>query len=168
MKLSKNNKALIEAYKKGYRVTKEGRVSYKSNVLRQSGKYYYRFGVRCIIDGVREMVNVKVHRLQAYQKYGEIIFVTGVQVRHKNNIPKDNSWGNILIGTQSQNKMDLPKEERIRIATIAASHLKKYDNIEVIDFYNKCKSYKETMKKFNISSKGTLHYILNGKKRKAA
>lgn len=57
--------------------------------------------------------------------------------------------------------MDIPKQVRIKKSLHASSFLKKYENDEVKKYYNKTKSYKKTMSKFNISSKGTLHYILN-------
>lgn len=41
-----------------------------------------------------------------------------------------------------------------------ASKLQKYDRAAIRDFYNACKSYKQTMEHFRIRSAGTLHYIL--------
>ena len=72
----------------------------------------------------------------------------------------DNSYENILIGTHSQNMMDISKELRLKKALKATSFVRKYNKEEVIKFHNKSKSYKETMEKFNILSKGTLNYIL--------
>ena len=55
----------------------------------------------------------------------------------------------------------MPKEDRLKYALNATKHVRKYDKQEVRDYYNSCKSYAKTMEKFNISSKGTLHFILN-------
>jgi hypothetical protein len=58
--------------------------------------------------------------------------------------------------------MDKSKEIRLRTA-INATPIK-YSNVDEIRmYYNTCHSYKKTMEKFNISSKGTLHYILNSR-----
>ena len=51
--------------------------------------------------------------------------------------------------------LDIPKEQRI----INAGH-RKYPYEEIKTFHSKTKSYKMTMKKFQISSKGTLNNIL--------
>ena len=63
---------------------------------------------------------LKVHRLQAYQKFGDKIFDKGIQVRHLNNIKNDNSFENIEIGTPSQNQLDNPKELNHRRAKFAS------------------------------------------------
>lgn len=104
---------------------------------------------------------LRAHRLQAYQKYGDKIFDKEIVVRHLNGNPLDNSWNNILIGTNKDNQMDIPKQIRVKRSLHATSFVRKYDKEEVKLFYKENKSYKKTMEKFNISSKGTLHYILN-------
>jgi hypothetical protein len=55
---------------------------------------------------------LKIHKLQAYKKFGEEIFKQGIVVRHLNGNKTDNSWENISIGTQSDNMMDRSEEER--------------------------------------------------------
>lgn len=105
--------------------------------------------------------NYHKHRVQAYQKYGDRLYEKGIVVRHLNGDKLDNSWENIAIGTQSDNMMDVPKQVRIKKAVHAASHNIKYNYKEVKEFHKISKSYKETMLKFNISSKGTLYHILN-------
>lgn len=147
------------AFKRGYVATEEGVLlnpkgleigfvknsGYNSTMIRVKGK----------------QVNFMVHRLQAYQKYGCKLYEDDIVVRHKNNIKGDNSWGNILIGNQSQNMMDIPKQIRIKKAQHAASFNTKYNKEDIKNFHNIDKSYKKTMNRFNISSKGTLNYILN-------
>lgn len=107
-----------------------------------------------------------VHRLQAYQKFGDKIFENKIVVRHLNGNYLDNSWDNILIGTFSDNKMDIPKENRIKSATTASRKMQ--DNIRTYDerclIYEDLKNnipYKEVMLKHNISSKGTLSFMKN-------
>lgn len=149
-----------EAYLKGYRVTSEGvPLSKRGCIKPRIGTNGYMF------ISVRFSSNVKkieIHRLQAFQKYGEKLFEKGVQTRHLNGDRLDNSWDNIAIGTQSENMMDIPKHIRVAKALFASSKLRKYNKLEVIEYYNTTKSYSKTMIKFNISSKGTLHYILKG------
>lgn len=157
---SKAQKGLLIAVEKGYTINKQGNVrNPKGNTvngfLNKEG--YRTFGIR----NKTAVYKIAFHRFQAYQKYGDLIFDSKMVSRHKNNIISDNTWNNILIGSQSMNMMDIPKETRIKRAIHAASFLKKYNNEKVISFYEKVKSYKKTMEHFNISSKGTLHYILN-------
>lgn len=54
----------------------------------------------------------KVHRIQAYIKYGVLIYEKGMMVRHLNNNKLDNSWINIAIGTAYDNAHDIPIEKR--------------------------------------------------------
>jgi hypothetical protein len=117
MELSKSNKALICAYKKGYRVKKDGSVKgLRKNSLKLSiYNGYYKFNVK--MNG--NSFSIKVHRLVAYQKYGEKLFKEGIQVRHLNNNKRDNSFSNISIGTASENALDKPKKTRRRASLIA-------------------------------------------------
>jgi hypothetical protein len=157
--LTKVNRGIIHANNIGYKVNENGEViSNRGNIrkLNDNKKGYYRISIR--LNG--EQINIPVHKMVAYQKFGDKIFEKGIQVRHLNSNSFDNSYDNIEIGTQSKNMMDTPKEERIRRAKHASSFLKKYNHEKVISFYNNCKSYKKTMEKFDISSKSTLNFIL--------
>lgn len=153
------NKVKI-AYEKGYRVDKEGNPSSSFGPLKYclNKKGYKIIGVK--IEGLAK--NVFVHRLQAFQKYGDDMFEKGIQVRHKNGISTDNSWDNILIGTASENRMDIPAHIRLSSAMRASSFIKKHDHEKVISYHmTNGNSYKKTMLEFNIPSKGSLHWILN-------
>lgn len=57
--------------------------------------------------------------------------------------------------------MDVPEQIRIKKALHATSFCRKYNKDEVRKFHSHSKPYIKTMNKFGISSKGTLHYILN-------
>lgn len=162
MVLSKNNQAILTAHKKGYKVDTDGNVFYKNRKLKLSKTSYGypRFGVRTRINGENKMRHICVHRFQAYQKYGEIIFVDGIQVRHLNNIKEDCSYKNIAVGTQKQNMQDRSPENRLKHAIYASSFIKKHNHSKVIAAYKAGKSYSQIMKEFNISSKGTVHFIV--------
>lgn len=150
------------AYLKGYRITDIGNIiNPKGNIVKgwiSKDTGYLAFAIRI----KNKIANVAFHRLQAFQKYGNKLYKKGIEVRHFNGIKLDNTFTNILIGTSSENKMDIPESIRINRAIYAASFIKKYNKIDVIKYHNENgKSYKKTMQHFSISSKGTLHYILN-------
>ena len=166
MKLTKNDRVLLEAYQKGYRSDDEGNVWYEGTMRkltiglesRNKNKPYYRFSCRTTEN---YNATVRVHRLQAYQKFGNKIFDKNIVVRHLDDDSLNNHIDNIAIGTRQDNCLDIPKEKRIEYAKHAASFCIKYNAEEVKQFYNSCLSYKQTMERFNIKSKGTLHHILN-------
>lgn len=150
---------IIYAYNKGYRVLSDGTLINKNGkILKPSIRSSYYFATSLRYYGKLKQINV--HRLQAYQKFSDKIFVKGIEVRHLNGNSKDNSWDNIGIGTASENQMDIKQEIRISRATYASSFIKKHNHEEIYDFYKNNKSYKLTMEKFNISSNGTLNYII--------
>ena len=149
-----------KAYDKGYRITKEGEVigvkGFTVGHYSQNG--YLRFKIR---DENGENKNASAHRLQAYQKFGERIYEPGTVVRHLDGDQKNNHVDNIAIGTMKDNIMDIPAQKRIDRALHATSFVRKYDKKEVREFHEIKGSYKTTMEHFGISSKGTLHHILN-------
>lgn len=155
------NKVKI-THDKGYRITKTGGIlNPKGEPLKGATSVYVHIGVR--IGGKRK--KCKVHRLQAYQKFGDKMFEDGVVVRHLDGNPLNNSWDNIAIGTHSDNMMDMSKEVRLAKALHATSFVRKHDKTAVYEFYQKCRSYKKTMAEFNISSKGTLNFIIKSREK---
>lgn len=156
----KVNDRILAAIAKGYSVDKQGDVWYNDNLrVLRCNRGYMEFSIRC--DGEKKPQNVPVHRLQAYQKFGDKIFQSGIVVRHLDGNPTNNAYDNIEIGTHQQNMMDIPVEQRIAHAKHAASAMIKYDVDDVKKYHAEVKSYAKTMAHFNISSKGTLNYILN-------
>lgn len=162
--MSKGNIALLEAVKRGYSVTDSGcaknpnGINLKGNLSCGYLKISVRVGKNCW--------GVPIHRLQAYQKYGEAIFEKGVHVRHLNGLAHDNSVGNISIGSSSDNHMDKPVEVRIRCATTASrSYQNKIRSLEnrLSIYYDLQKglSFSKIMKKHFVSSKGTLSFMKN-------
>ena len=67
------------------------------------GKKYKGFTVRLKTG---EKVTVLVHKLQAYQKFGEAMFEFNIVVRHMNDNSLHNNWENIELGTQIENMRD--------------------------------------------------------------
>ncbi len=141
-------------------------------VVDEDGVFYNPKGVKigCVNDNGYVQTKIKVngkdvklmcHRLQAHQKYGARLYADGIVTRHLNGVKSDNSWSNIAIGSQSENIMDMPENIRIKKAIHATSFVRKYNKEQIRRFHAKDGSYKKTMAKFGISSKGTLHFILN-------
>lgn len=144
-----------EAYNKGYRINKQEIVLNTLNKelkpnIKKTG--YYTFSIR--ING--RVSNVFVHKLQAYQKYGNTLFNNDIVVRHYNGNSLDNSEDNILIGTQSDNMMDKSEINR----KLDASN-PKYNHEDILKSKEEGLSYSEIMLKYNISSKGTISFIVN-------
>lgn len=160
--LTKQAKVLIEAHKKGYRISENGEIMSPSGrkLKGRVKRYYLEFGIR--FHG--KVRHVPVHRMVAYQKYGDLLFQAEC-VRHLDGNPLNNCPDNIEIGTQSDNMMDIPYEIRKRKATIAShSYSMKWDKNDVKkikEFYNEVRSYAKTMEKFGIKSKSSLHFILH-------
>lgn len=159
---SKASFAIRGAYNKGYRVI-DGCVISPSGAkrkLRVSIKGYYTFTMKV----GKEAYPIQVHALLAFQKFGDSVFEEGVEVRHLDNIKLNISDDNIAIGTGSQNMQDKPKEQRTHMAIVAATNLRKFSDSEIDEIramHLGVKSYKRVMEEFGISSKGTLHRILN-------
>lgn len=154
-----NRDKIILAIEKGYMATDEGNIiGIKGKILRGViNKRNYR--VFTLRDGKKNRL-IFNHHIVAFQKFGEMLFEKGMEVRHLNGNSLDNSWLNIRIGTHQQNMMDKSAEVRLTSAMKATSHIRKYDKNEVRDFYAK-NGWKKTMDNFKISSKGTLSYVLN-------
>ena len=158
-KNSKNKKALIRAYEKGYRII-DGVITYKNrNPKGWITKQGYRaFSVRTYKGS--KTYRVMVHRLVALQKYGNKIFKKGIEVRHQNNNPLDNSESNILIGTHKQNCNDKPVDVRMRVAINASSFAKKHDHEKIMSLHDSGLSYTKIMEVTGITSKGTVSFII--------
>ena len=151
------------AYEKGYRSTKDGEViglhGYKLKLHLHktcNRKYFY-----CEYNG--KVIGIPVHRLVAYEKYGRRLHDKGMVTRHKNGNRFDNSWDNILIGTQSENMMDKSPEARKWLAMIGAKAQRKLSEEEVQQLRRDRDAgslYSELMAKYGIA-KSTVSYIVN-------
>lgn len=147
------------AFEKGYRIDCLGKILGLSGSElkgRVSNHGYLTFGFR----HKTKTYQLHFHRLQAYQKYGDNMFEKGLVCRHIDGDKLNNSYDNIVIGTQSENMMDIPAHIRMASALKATSFVKKHDHDLINDFHVNCGSYDKTMREFGISSKGTLHFIL--------
>jgi hypothetical protein len=168
---STSNKGLIEAYNRGYRVI-NGKVYNPNNNLlngwvrqQKDTKSNYKYFTHCFAIKVgKKSLQCPVHRLVAYQKFGDQMFEPGIQVRHLDGNSLNNLEENIELGTQSQNMMDIPEEKRKSHSILATTYNRRFTDNEmgkIRNYYKSCHSYKKTKTKFNISSSGTLWNMLN-------
>lgn len=161
-----SNLVLIYAYNKGYRII-NGNIHSPNNKLlknqnNKSNKSYSKFTIYYL----KKSIKVSVHRLVAFQKYGDKLFKKGIEVRHLDGNPQNNLEENIAIGTCRDNHLDIPVSKRILLATNAAKHLRKFNDLEIKQIRTDHKqglSYNKLMEKYNITSKGTMSYIINHK-----
>lgn len=154
----------IGAHLRGWRVLEDGSVlkpNGRKQPLHVGTSHYLRFTVN--IGDARKCV--WVHKLAAYQKYGDQAFESGVEVRHRDNNKHNNRLDNILIGTRSQNMMDRPKEQRIALAQYAADGNRCLTDEEARSLLSDRAggmTYKELSKKYLIS-KSSISYIVHGR-----
>lgn len=154
--MSQHNELIKLSALKGYTVNNDGVLFNKKGDQINLGvtkSNYKTFNLRQKNGGPRR---VFIHKLQAYQKYGEDAFMEGIVVRHLDGNSLNNSFENIAIGTQSDNMMDIPKEKRI----LKASH-PKHDHAAIVQDKINGLTIKEIMAKYSISSKGTVSFIIN-------
>jgi hypothetical protein len=156
--MNKTQRALMIAFDKGYRVV-EGELYYKGKKRKStvSNKGYLFFTVR---NDESEKYPVFIHRLVAFQKYKDLIFETGAQVRHFDGNKLNNLDINILIGTAYDNSMDRKPEDRMRCALMGTDCIKKHNHDEVLNLYSQGLSYGKIMKLTGIKSKGSIGYIV--------
>ena len=162
---TKNHRNEIIAYKKGYRITKEGNLTNpKGDIIKGYKKNGYRYYKLRKEGDWGKYHEFKLSRLQALQKFGYSIYEEGIVVRHLNGIRDDDSYDNIAIGTQSQNLMDCPKEERQERGYNASRKIVKHSDETVIKIradHALGMSYRQIGKKYNITSGGSLHHIIH-------
>lgn len=153
--MSKTNEAIREAHRRGYIVLDDGAVISPYGTIRsqrirgnkKKDRYYY---ISMAFD--KKSFPLPVHKLMAFQKYGEKMFENGICVRHLNGDSLDNAVGNIAIGTLSNNMMDQLPEKRLLHAKAASEKIMIKDWSKA-DFLRRCKlSYRNIHKLTNIST----------------
>jgi hypothetical protein len=111
-------------------------------------------------------VGVLVHRLAAYQKYGERLFGARMVVRHRDGDCRNNGLSNVLIGTHHDNAMDQPEEVRQSRAKVASKVGAAAQRKLSADEADKLRAdrqagatYKELMQKYGISKTGVSYIV---------
>lgn len=147
------------AKRKGYYIDKEGNVYYKGKprVVTTNNLGYKVFTIK-ITPNIQ--INIKCHRLQAYQKFGDKLYKKGFEVRHLNNNPGDNSFQNIAIGNHSQNYKDSLPEVRQVVSQKGGDANRKYNHLNVLFLRSLGLTYNEISTRTGIK-KGMISWILN-------
>ena len=160
--MSQYNDHLLHAFSLGYRVSENGDVvrdGRKIGLQNPGGYLVFRTKLH------QKTITVFVHRLQAYQKYGEEIFKQGIESRHKDGNSLNNAYDNILIGTHSQNMFDIPLAIRKSKAVKGAEKVRRFTP-EQIDRIRQEKnqgfSLRQLAGKYE-TCKSTISYIVNRK-----
>ncbi len=165
MNLSKTNRVLLLAVEKGYKFAEDNKIvgpSGKTKTIRLDKDGYPYIGIH--YENNRGFP-VTLHKLKAYFLYGNEIFKNGIEIRHKDNNKLNLNDSNIILGTHAENQRDLPKEQVIKIATKAASHLRKFTEGDIDQIKNKRKNgylLSDLSKEYKCS-KSTIFYIINNK-----
>ncbi len=103
--------------------------------------------------------------LQAFQKYGENFFLAEA-TRHFNGNRQDDSWDNIVIGSDQDNSMDRPKEQRQRMAQAAADAARVFTEDQVLEMRRLKQggmSLRLLCERFSLKSKSHMSQIVNCK-----
>jgi transposase len=155
--VSKSNIALVETYNQGVRCDEEGNLLSPDNTprrLREDKDGYLIFSNNVSFGSYP----VKLHRLQAYQKYGDKLFEDGIMTRHLDGNPKNNNINNIDIGDNYQNQQDIPEDIRKKRSVRGLIEAKKANTKYTDEFkrevaeymYIECHTSREAEKKFNL------------------
>ena len=120
--MNRQTRVLIHAHEHGYYVDEQGRLRNARGwilspyIHTKNVCSYYAFRIR-------KHGYFYVHRLCAYQKFGDNMFEPGIQVRHKNSDSLDNTPDNILLGTPKENSHDIPVHRRGRPSKLSVEQI---------------------------------------------
>lgn len=171
MRTSKAVRAVIEAHRRGYYVDDHGIVhgmrGPRQCTIDDAG--FYRFNIwarkkegQRRRKGRPERMHVYVHKLAAFQKFGEAaIRDPHLRIWHENRDRLDNRPANIVMRTQSQIAMAMPQAARVAYAINAARKLRALSNKQLVRFRELSEagaSLKVLAKRFKIA-KSTASYI---------
>lgn len=155
------------AYEQGYRVvdgvvySRRGKVA-KPQISNGYARFTLRVPVRYSPDRPRRVARVPVHRLVAYQKYGDKALMKGMVVRHIDSDPSNNLPDNILIGTPSQNMMDKPAKVRYEQSIHAALHQRIWDDELILAIKQDRRlglTYRQLAEKYGLNNKRQARHI---------
>lgn len=161
-----SNEALLRyAIERGYRVV-DGDVWHPNGErpvrLRLNPAGYQRFGVHSRTRRLKGPV--LVHRLAAWQKFGEALFHAKL-VRHLDGNRLNNAPENLALGTDRDNFMDQPPPARRARARRAASGRRKLTQEQAEQLRRDREAgatYAVLMERYGIT-KAAVSYIVNGK-----
>ncbi len=158
--MSKTNLALLLAYQRGYRIVNEVIFNDKGKIVPGYISGGYRKFSVIIANSV---MNVKVHRFVALQKFGDEIFNKGVLVRHLDGNPLNNREDNIEIGSVADNSYDRDSFTRLAHAYKASLNNQTLgiDTVRLIKLDRESgMSYSDIGKKYSVPVTN-IYYLIN-------
>lgn len=165
--MSGTQQAVRAAFEKGYRVNDQGQVISRLGKIRALALKVHRTGDRRHVFTIQMERNkffpIPVHRLLAFQLFGDAAFGPGIEVRHLDGNSLNNTPSNIALGTKSQNEMDKPAANRRLQAQKAGKVASRHTDEtweQVRADHATGMSYKKLRKKYGISL-GALSYQLS-------
>ena len=112
--MSQSNRNVIRAYELGFYFDfNKGELVRPTGYRRKELKIYgkQRYPVDSFTENGKSR-SFKIHRLAAYQIFGNLVFKKDVVVRHLDDNPLNLSFENISIGSVKENSHDIPLEVR--------------------------------------------------------
>ena len=166
--MSLANEIVKLAHKNGYRVTADGKLTNPAGTVVKTVPDTYGYlskGMRVdnLLGKRGSPRRLMVHKLAAFQKFGDACFEKGIQVRHLDGNRKNNSPDNIKIGSASENSYDRPRKQRKEQAIIASQSLRKLTAPQIEELKRdrvKGDTYLKLCSKYGVA-KSTVAYILN-------
>lgn len=124
-----SDRAIVLAKQQGYTANKQGDVftpkgkKVKGSVMGRGKNPTLHKRMTVYVSGLNDRghASVLMHRFIAYYFYGEEVFNHQV-VRHLNDIASDNRIENLALGSQKDNRSDIPRE-KISIPAKKYAHL---------------------------------------------
>lgn len=111
---------------------------------------------------------VEVHRILAYQMWGDVVFSESFCVRHLNSDKSDFSKENLALGTDMDNYMDNPDGVKNAMAAVCKDNgksLRKFTEEDVgsiLAMRSNGATYSQIAREFNCG-KSTIFYICKGR-----
>ena len=143
-------------------------VSPKNGVIKGStrsirGEAPYRFiGLK---ENGKEF-RLNLHRLVAFQKYGDYAFGKGIVTRHKDGDSLNNDPENIVIGSVRDNIMDRPKGDRVahskRANEFPKKRMTKYQKEMIVGLFETGMSMKKISIEMDIPRSTIGYFLRNG------
>lgn len=168
----KTHDIIKESFKRGYRVTEDGKLLGLKGYLNISLYGEAKYPTFSVTTNLTQsgIYGIPVHQFAAYCFYGEETFNLNKVVRHLDGNVLNVSKTNIVLGTHSENNLDKPESVRIATAKKARAaqgytpinaKLKEDARSEIIRLYHLGYSYSHLAALFNVC-KSTIANLING------
>lgn len=159
--------AILFFFKEGYRVSDSGQLVKPDGTVAvthqtRDGYHYYNTRLRNHPKYGDWQPKVPVHRLAAFQLFGEKVFSPKLQVCHTDGNAGNNELRNLRLGTPSENMMDIPESVRRTKALKAARTRAKLSDADVRRIREGGLTLKQIMAQYGLS-KCCASYVRSGR-----